>query len=148
VRSRLVVLTRSAQVFVGVLSKDAGRPDKVEERDGDGEREGVEQVKVSLVDGEVAGVAIGELGNSEDASNEVGHAGEEEDEVERRPSVQEPLSRRRVTRGPDHMTGSAVGARFEAMLVRCRHRCFERGQTHVLNPNQIVSMVNNAKETT
>ena len=109
-RSRLVVLTRSAQVFVGVVSKDAWRPDKVEERDGDGEREGVEEVKVSLVDGEVAGVTVGELGDSEDASDEVRDTGEKEDVVERRPSVQELLSGRRVTSGPDQVTGSAIEA--------------------------------------
>jgi hypothetical protein len=111
VRSRLIVLTRAAQVFVGVVGKDGRWPDKVEERDGDGERKGIEQVKVSLVDSEIAGVAISELGDSKDASDEVGHAGKEENVVERGPSFQEPLSRRRVTSGPDHVTGSAIWPR-------------------------------------
>jgi hypothetical protein len=71
------------------VCKDAGRPDEEEQGDGDDQRQSIQQVKVTLVGGQVAVVSVNELGYSEDAPSEVGDAGEEEDVIDSRP-VPEP----------------------------------------------------------
>jgi hypothetical protein len=103
------VLTRSVQ-SVGIVCKDRRRPDEEEQGDGDDQRKGIQQVKVTLVGGEVTVVPVDKLGYSEDASSEVGDAGEKEDVVEGGPSVEESLAGRGVTGRPDHVTRATTAS--------------------------------------
>lgn len=107
-----VVLTRSVEMadVVGIVCKDAWRPDEKEEGDGEGQRESVEEVKVSLGGGEITVIPAYKLGDTEDASGEVGDAGKEEDVIEGGPSIEEPLSCRGVPRRPDHVTRATGSA--------------------------------------
>lgn len=109
-RSRSPVLTRSSIESVGIVRKDGWRPDEEEQGDGDDQRKGIQQVKVTLVGGQVAVVPVNELGYSEDAPSEVGDAGEEEDVVEGGPTVEESLAGRGVSGCPDHVTRATTAS--------------------------------------
>ena len=104
---RRSVLTRSVE-DVGIVRKDAGWPDKEEQRDGDGQWKGVQDVKVAFVGGEVAIVSIHKLGDPKDAPSKISDAGQEDDIVEGRPSVEESLAGRGVPGSPNHVAGSAA----------------------------------------
>jgi hypothetical protein len=109
-RSRSPVLTRASIESVGLVCKNARGPDEEEQGDGDDQRQSVQQVKVTLVGGQVAVVPVDELGYSEDASSEVGDAGEEEDVVEGGPAVEESLAGRGVPGCPDHVTRATTAS--------------------------------------